>query len=171
MTLRRLLDGLYDAAGSLAALFLVGTLAMVLIGIAGRLLHFHLPGTDAYAGYCMAAAGFLALAHTLKRGEHIRVTLILEHLGPSRRHAMELWALAAGALLAALFAYFSVRLAWQSWDFNDVSTGNDATPLWIPQVSMALGTVVLLVALVDELVLEARGLRRHRGGAKPAFNE
>ena len=53
--MRRSLDRLYDAAGVLAALFLVGTLAMVLIGIAGRLLDFHVPGTDAYAGYCMAA--------------------------------------------------------------------------------------------------------------------
>jgi len=171
MPLRRALDRLYDAAGSLAALCLIGTLLMVLTGIAGRLLHFHLPGTDAYAGYCMAAAGFLALAHTLKRGEHIRVTLILEHLSGRRRHAMELWALAAGVLLATLFAWFSVRLAVQSWQFNDVSTASDATPLWIPQITMAAGTLVLLIALVDELVLEARGLRRPRGDAKPAFNE
>ncbi len=170
MTARRALDALYDAAAWLAALFLVGTLAMVLTGIAGRILHFHVPGTDSYAGYCMAAAGFLALAHTLKRGEHIRVTLILDHLGVRPRRWMELWALGAGVLLAGLFAWYSVRLAWQSWDFNDVSTGNDATPLWIPQLSMALGTLVLLVALVDELVLEARGLRR-RQAAGVAFKE
>ncbi len=170
MTARRSLDALYDAAAWLAALFLVGTLAMVLTGIAGRILHFHVPGTDSYAGYCMAAAGFLALAHTLKRGEHIRVTLILDHLGVRPRRWMELWALGAGVLLAGLFAWYSVRLAWQSWDFNDVSTGNDATPLWIPQLSMALGTLVLLVALVDELVLEARGLRR-RQAAGVAFKE
>jgi len=170
VTARRALDALYDAAAWLAALFLVGTLAMVLTGIAGRILHFHVPGTDSYAGYCMAAAGFLALAHTLKRGEHIRVTLILDHLGVRPRRWMELWALGAGVLLAGLFAWYSVRLAWQSWDFNDVSTGNDATPLWIPQLSMALGTLVLLVALVDELVLEARGLRR-RQAAGVAFKE
>src|SRR5512139_585044 len=160
MTLRRILDALYLAAGWLAALFLMGTLAMVLIGIAGRLLHFHLPGTDAYAGYCMAAAGFLALAHTLKRGEHIRVTLILERLPVRARHRMEVVSLAVGVLLAGLFAYYSVRLAFQSWQFNDISTANDATPLWIPQLTMALGTVVLLVALLDELVLELKGLPR-----------
>jgi len=171
MTLRRLLDGLYDAAGSLAALFLVGTLVMVLTGIAGRFLHFHVPGTDAYAGYCMAAAGFLALAHTLKRGEHIRVTLILDRLSEAARHRLEVWSLAAGALLAALFAYFSIRLAWQSLQFNDISTGNDATPLWIPQLSMAAGTLVLLVALVDELARELRGERRRPAAAEPRFNE
>ena len=41
--MRRSLDALYDAAGYLAALFLVGTLAMVLLGIVGRLLSFHVP--------------------------------------------------------------------------------------------------------------------------------
>ncbi len=117
---------------------MVGTLAMVLTGICGRLLDFHVPGTDSYAGYCMAAAGFLALAHTLKRGEHIRVTLLIEHVRGAKR-ALELWSLAVATLLAGLFAFYSLRLAWQSWQFNDISTGNDATPLWIPQLTMAAG--------------------------------
>lgn len=169
--MRALLDRLYNAAGALAALFLVGTLGMVLTGIAGRLLHFHVPGTDSYAGYCMAAAGFLALAHTMKRGEHIRVTLLLEHLGARAQRALELWALAVATLLAALFAFYSTRLAWQSWQFNDISTGNDATPLWIPQLAMAAGTLVLLVALVDDLVLEWRGARVPKAPAEALRNE
>jgi TRAP-type C4-dicarboxylate transport system permease small subunit len=107
----------------------------------------------------MAACGFLALAHTLKRGEHIRVTLILEHLGAKAQRALELAALVVATLLAALFAYYSIRLAFQSWQFNDISTGNDATPLWIPQLGMAGGTLVLLIAILDELVLEWTGRR------------
>jgi TRAP-type C4-dicarboxylate transport system permease small subunit len=171
MTLRRALDALYDAAGHLAALFLVGTLAMVLLGIAGRLLGFHVPGTDAYAGYCMAAAGFLALAHTFKRGEHIRVTLILEHVGAKAHRGLEIWSLAAASLLAGLFAFYSVRLAFQSWQFNDVSTASDATPLWLPQLAMAAGTLVLLVAFVDELAQELAGRRRAQVPAAPLHNE
>jgi TRAP-type C4-dicarboxylate transport system permease small subunit len=171
VTPRRALDALYDGAGWLGALFLIGTLVFVLIGISGRLLHFHLPGTDAYAGYCMAAAGFLALAHTLKRGEHIRVTLIVEHLSPARRRALEIAALALAALLAGLFAFYSVRLSWQSWQFNDISTANDATPLWLPQLAMAAGTLTLFVAVVDELVAEVRGRRRKQLASAPLHNE
>jgi TRAP-type C4-dicarboxylate transport system permease small subunit len=158
--MRRLLDALYDGAAALAALFMIGLLVMVLLSIVSRLLHFHLPGTDAYAGYLMAGAGFLALAHTLKRGEHIRVTLLFSALQPKARHRMEVWALAAASALAALSAFYSCRLAWQSHVFNDISTGNDATRLWIPQLSMAVGTVILCIAFVDELVLELRGQRR-----------
>ena len=169
--MRRALDRLYDAAAWLAAAGLIGTLAMVLVAIAGRLLNFHVPGTDAYAGYAMASAGFLALAHTLKRREHIRVTLIVERLQGRARRALELWSLGAGVLLAALFAYYSARLAYQSWDFHDISTANDATPLWIPQLSMAIGTVILMIALVDELVLEWRGERERAVPDEALHNE
>lgn len=169
--MRRRIDLLYDAAGILAALSLVGTLAMVLTGIAGRLLDFHVPGTDSYAGYCMAACGFLALAHTLKRGEHIRVTLILEHLGPRANRILGLAALVVALLLSALFAYYSARLAFQSWQFNDISTGNDATPLWIPQLAMAAGTLVLVIAFADELVLEWTGRRVHAVSAEALHHE
>ena len=156
---RRALDALFDGAAALAALCMVALLVMVMLGIVGRLLQFHVPGTDAYAGYLMAGAGFLALAHTLKCGEHIRVTLLLGALKGRAKHALELWALTGASALAALLAYYSVRLAWQSHSFNDISTGNDATPLWLPQIAMAAGTLILLLALLDELVLEWRGLR------------
>ena len=136
---------------------MVGTLAFVLIGITGRLANFHLRGTDAYAGYCMAAAGFLALAHTLRRGEHIRVSLVLQRLSPPSRRGLDVACHAVGLLLSGLFAWFCVRLAWQSYSFNDVSQATDATPLWIPQLAMALGTLVLFIAFVDSLIDAARG--------------
>ena len=169
--MRRALNALYDGAAALAALCMVALLVMVMLGIVGRALHFHLPGTDAYAGYLMAGAGFLALAHTLKRGEHIRVTLLLNHLQGGARRALELWSLAAASGLAGLLAFYSARLVWQSRAFNDISTGNDATPLWLPQLGMAIGTTVLLVALLDELVLQWRGQRQQPTSTEPLRNE
>jgi TRAP-type C4-dicarboxylate transport system permease small subunit len=170
--MRRALDALYDAAAYLAALFLTGTLIMVLLGVAGRLMDFQVRGTDAYAGYFMAGAGFLALAHTLVRGEHIRVSLVLEHAGAAGRRVLERWSLALATLLSIGFAWFSVRLAWQSYALHDISTGNDATPLWIPQLSMAIGNVILAVAFVDQLVAELRGQRvAPKRDAEPAHIE
>lgn len=169
--LRRLLEALYGACAALAALAMVLLLLAVLATVLGRQFAINLTGIDGYAGYLLAASGFLSLAHTLKRGEHIRVTLLLQAVSPPLRRALELWSLACGAALAGLFAWYSCKLAWQSHEFNDVSTGGDASPLWIPQIGMALGAVVLLIALVDDLVLEWRGLRALPVNEEPLRNE
>ncbi|MEO5672101.1 MAG: TRAP transporter small permease [Ramlibacter sp.] len=169
--MRRALNLLYDGAAWLAAIAMIGVLLMVLLSIVSRQVGFHVAGTDAYAGYSMAAAGFLALAHTLKHNEHIRVTLVLGRLKGKARHALEMWALSAAVLLAGLFAFYSVRLAWQSRVLNDISTSNDATPLWIPQIAMAVGTVVLLIAFIDEWWLELRGLRTVSESEEALHNE
>jgi TRAP-type C4-dicarboxylate transport system permease small subunit len=157
--LGRALDRLYDAAAALGAVAMVLLLAMVVLSIVSRQVGFNVPGIDAYAGYMMAAAGFLAMAHTLKKGEHIRVTLLVGSLRGAARRGAEVWALFAASLLAVLMAVYSCKLAWQSHAFHDISTSNDATPLWLPQLAMAIGTVVLAIAFVDELVLEIRGRR------------
>ncbi|MBK7765624.1 MAG: TRAP transporter small permease [Sulfuritalea sp.] len=171
--MRHLLDRIYGAAAWAAALFMIGTLVMILLSVGGRLLDFHVRGTDAYAGYCMAASAFLALAHTLKRGEHIRVTLILDHAGRRGRHALEIWSHLAGLLCAVLLAWFATRLAWQSLQFHDISQGTDATPLWIPQTGMALGSVIFAVAIADELVAVLRGekLRHRAADGEPVRSE
>lgn len=169
--LRHALNAVYDGAAALAALCMVALLGTVLLSIVSRQLNFNVPGTDAYAGYLMAAAGFLALAHTLKRGEHIRVTLVLGALAAVWQRRLEVFALALSSALAALFAAYSVRLAWVSYALGDVSTSADATPLWLPQLSMAAGTLVLAVAVIDELVLEIIGARMPPQTAEPLRNE
>ena len=169
--MRRALDALFNGAAALAAVCMVGLLLMVLLSIVSRQLQFHVPGTDAYAGYLMAAAGFLALAHTLKRGEHIRVTLLLAALPGRWKKGMELWALAFATVLGSLFAFYCCRLAWQSHSFHDISTGSDATPLWLPQLAMAAGTLILAIAFLDELVLELRGQRTERHSDEALRNE
>lgn len=169
--MRRFLDGLYDGAAWLAALCMVGLLVMVLLSIVSRALHFHLPGTDAYAGYLMAAAGFLALAHTLKRGEHIRVTLLLNATHGAARRGLEIWSLSAASALATLSAFYSAKLAWQSHTFNDVSTASDATPLWLPQLSMAVGSLILAIAFIDEWQLELRRRRVQPNHSEMQRNE
>ena len=169
--MRRALDGLFDAAAWAAALLMVGTLLMVVLGMVDRYVSINFRGTDMYAGYCMAGAGFLALAHTLKKNEHIRVTLLLNALPAGAKRGMEVWSLCAAVFLSGLFCFYSIKLSYQSWDFNDISTGNDATPLWIPQIGMAVGTLVLLIAFIDELVLELRGRRATQASEEALHNE
>ena len=169
--MRKFLDGLYSAAAWLAGLSMIGILVMVLLTVLSRVIGFSAPGTDAYAGYAMAGAGFMALASTFKKGEHIRVTLLLNFLKGGAKKAFEIWALAIATVLAVLFAVYSCKLAWQSHEFHDISTSSDATPLWIPQIAMAVGTVILAIAFLDELVLEMMGKRVDASSGEALRNE
>src|SRR5690606_1372636 len=107
--MRRLLNCVYTAAGILAAVFMIGVLVCITLAIVVRQISMHIPGLDAYAGYCMAAAGFLALAYTFKKGEHIRVTLLLSSLQPRARIRLDAFALAIGTIIAANLAWFSCK--------------------------------------------------------------
>ena len=169
--LRQSLNKLYDIAAVLAAMFLVVLLLTVLLTIVSREFHWGFTGIDGYAGYFMAACGFLSLAHTFKRNEHIRVTLFLGMAKGRARFWIEVWALGASSVLAALFAVFSMRLVMQSIEFKDISTSMDATPLWIPQLAMALGTVIFAIAVIDEFFAHLKNPDRVNDSAEALRHE
>ena len=148
---RRILDGLYLAGGVIAALFLVAILVIIVLQMLARWTGRVFPGATDYAGYCMAAASFFAFAYALNRGAHIRVSIVLNALGRWRRWG-EVWCFSIGAATATYLAWYAVRGTYWSWKLRDISQGLDATPLWIPQLAMAIGTVLLAVALWDNLI-------------------
>jgi TRAP-type C4-dicarboxylate transport system permease small subunit len=150
---------LYRAFGVAGALFILATLLLQLFAIFGRLAGVTLGGHDAYAGYFLAAGSFLTLAYALRRGDHIRVTLLIGRLQGRARVAAEVFCLAVATFLSGYFAWYACRLAWGSWRFGEVSTEIDATPLWIPQLSMALGVTALFIAFAEELVQVLRTRR------------
>jgi TRAP-type C4-dicarboxylate transport system permease small subunit len=147
----------YRGLLGLSCLGMLAAFATVGLGIVARIVNWDLPGLDAYAGYAIAAALFFALPATLLSGEHIRVTLVLERAAPRLRNALEWWCLGAAALLCLYVAWYAARLVWISYETHDVSTAADATPLWIPQIAMAVGCAGLALAFVHALVERLRG--------------
>ncbi len=167
--LRRALDRLYLASGWIAAGFLVAIFLVVLgqvifnmIDVAmrwttGTPIGLLIPSYAEFAGFFLAAASFFALAHTLKQGAHIRVTLVVQHLPARLRRGVEIWCCAVAAALAGYFTFWTGNLTQQSWRFGDVSYGLVPIPLWLPQLAMTLGALILTIALLDELQRVVRG--------------
>jgi TRAP-type C4-dicarboxylate transport system permease small subunit len=149
---RRGLDGLYRACGFIAALFLVAVLLIILAQIGARWAGVQFPGSSSYAGYAMAGASFFALAYTLNHGAHIRVSLVIGRLTGTARRVAEFWCLLVATGLSVYFAWYAIKAVQVSRMIRDVSQGQDATPLWIPQLFMAAGTVVLAIAFADHLI-------------------
>lgn len=153
----KLLNSFYKLLAVLAALAMVSAFVTVMLGVLGRQLDFNIRGLDAYAGYSIAAALFLALPDTLRKGDHIRVTLLLQQLPEKARNFFEYWSLLAGVGLSIYLAFYSCRLVWQSNLYHDISQSADATPLWIPQIAMALGCIGFAISMLDALIARMQG--------------
>ena len=159
--LRKGLDGLYVAAGVLAALCLIAILTLIVLQMLARWTGEVFPGAPDYAGYAMASASFLAFANALNRGSHIRVSLLLNYLSEGARKWMEIWCFSIGAAVMWYFVWYAQKFVYWSWKFNDISQGQDKTPLWIPQIAMLIGAVIFAIALTDHLIsLVVRGEHR-----------
>lgn len=155
--MRKFLDGLYLGAGVSAAVFLVGIGVLMLVQIIARELGSQVKGADDLTAWFCAASAFLPLAHTFKRGELVRVGLVLERLKPAGRRVAEILALGAAAVFLGYMAWSVTRFVYQSYELNDIAQGMLPLPMWIPQTSFAVGVIILFIAVVDELVLVVMG--------------
>jgi TRAP-type C4-dicarboxylate transport system permease small subunit len=72
------------------------------------------------------------------------------------RRVLELAVLGFAACGAAWMAWRLAAMTLDSWRFNEISVGMLPIPLAIPQAVLALGGLVLALALFDELVLVLR---------------
>lgn len=137
---------------------MIAIVALILAQIAARLMGMQIKSADDFAGWLLAASMFLALPMTLNRGDHIRVSVVSDLLPPGARRALDVIATLIGTAALLWGAWFVLSFVRESWAYHDVSGGLLAVPLWIPQLSMAVGIVLFAVAMIERLVRRLRGL-------------
>ena len=142
------LDKLYLFSGYAAAFFLVLIFLTTMLQVVSRLSGYNITGLTDYAGYFMAASAFLAFGHTFNHGAHIRIELFMSMMG--RFRVVAEWAsFLISVIVTGWLCWFAWSMVYWSYTLNDISQGLDATPIWIPQLSMAIGLTILALSVVD----------------------
>jgi len=166
---RSILEILYKISGALGALFLSLILVIVLAQVAlnladkialwttGSAIGLLIPSYAQFAGFFLAAGTFFTLAYTFRHGAHIRVNLLLLHLPRRASHMVEIWSCAVAFGITAFITYWMFDLLHDSWRYGDSSQGLFPIKVWIPQLSMFLGLVMLTIATLDALVQNLMG--------------
>ena len=122
----------------------------------GRSVGVLVRGADDIVAWLCAAASFLALGHTFRHGELVRVGLLLDRLGARARWMMEIASLAIAALFVGYMLWAAANFIYESWKFKEVAQGLIKVPIWIPQLTFLAGAAILFVAILDELILVLR---------------
>lgn len=141
------------AAVALAALFLL----MVSEVFARNILGVSIPIAWDYSAYMMGATFFLAAASALRHGVHVRVTLLREAISKRAVRNFEVLATILAFVIACYLVYSLGDQAFQSFKRGAKSFSVVATPLWIPQLVLLIGTIVFSLQLLAHAVRVAVG--------------
>ena len=147
------LKNIYRFSGYIAALFLILVATFILIGIASRIFGFYIRGLAEYSGYCMAASSFFALAYTFVEGGHIRITLFLEKISGAKKKLLEIWCLIIASFYSGYVAFYFIKMLKISYEFQERSEGADEILIWIPQTSVAIGSLIFFVCVFHQFIL------------------
>ena len=151
-----LLHRLYQLSGLLSAVSLALICVLILAQVVARNMGTTVRDAEEFAAWAMAAAGFFGLPYALHQGAHIRVAVVTRFVPKALHHPMEVASSVVGLALAAYLAWYCSHFVAESWRFNEVSQGLVPVAMWIPQLPMVIGSVLLTVAFAERLVCVLR---------------
>ena len=170
--MRKLLDHVYAASLFVAALFLVAIFTLMIGEAVMRKMGSYITGASELVGWCCAAAGFLALPATFKRGDMVRVGLLVDVMPPRWRKPVLLACLLLGLVFTAYMLKAIAAYMWGSFVVDELTQGMIEIQVWIPMISFLVGVALMLVAILDEWVVAWRTPAADlRAEKPPAINE
>jgi len=158
------IDRLSRLDGWLGVLCLLTLTALMIAEVVVRALSNVFPWVQAdipvaweYSSYLMAACFTFGAAMTLRAGGHIRVTLVLARVSPRVRRAMETVLAVLGTFFCGFLAWSMAYFTWRSFDAGQTSVSS-GTLVWVPQVFVTFGIILLTIQFAARLLQAAFGL-------------
>lgn len=135
---------------TLTSLTLVGLVGLVLTEIIGRsFFNYSTMIADEYSGYLYLTAVFLGLAYGLNHQSHIRITIITSRLGKAANRWIDMAIGVAGMAMMAVVIYYTWLLIEDTKSMDMVSEAVSQTPLYLTQIPMLVGSILLWLALLN----------------------
>jgi TRAP-type C4-dicarboxylate transport system permease small subunit len=105
---------------------------------------------------------FAGAAYTLEQGKHVHIDLLISHLSPAARRKLEMLTGALGLIFSIVVTYQGYEMVMAAFKYHKLSATPLRFPMWIPQMSLPVGFLLLSVqfaaGLIDRLENTKRGV-------------
>lgn len=140
-------------SGHLQAWLIFGLMVMLLIEVLTRyLLQSPLSLAEELGGYMLVAITFMGLAYTWKEKGHVRVELLISRFPEKARQRIRFITLIAATIFTIPLIKACYDLLLDSILFSSRSGGWLRTPLVYPQTILIIGSVLLFLQLLAEII-------------------
>jgi len=150
----RLLDGLFHVLALSVGLSVILTVLVVSYGVLAReVLKLSDVWVTDVTTYLMGYMTFVGAVPLAWQGRHLKVDALSHHLGPRAKQGLAVISCAIVACVALAMAWLSANFWFDAWDSGERSWGMLSLPLWIPYLSLGLGSLLFALAQLVRLAL------------------
>jgi len=113
--------------------------------------------------YMLVALSVLGIAYIQAQGKHIKVEFVFDHLPPRTQMVTAIFTTIIALALFILFTISGWRIAWEAWTLNVRSWSIFKMPQFPVRVTVPIGSLVMCLYLLNELVRNIVALTKERG--------
>jgi TRAP-type C4-dicarboxylate transport system permease small subunit len=166
--LARFYDRAAEACGRAAALVILALTSMITLDVLLRnLAGTTIPGDNEMSEYAMLLITALAAPWLLKRGQHVRIDIVLKAWPPLLGWLCEIASDLIGLGLSLLMAVYGVRVALASAALGTMTVKDFRIPEWCVLAPLPLMFALLALGFVLRLEAMLAGPRRARREGMP----
>ena len=140
-------------AGVLSSLLIFVSFCLMIFAIFQRyFLNTPLKWGDEMLGYLLVAIVMSGVAEALRRGDHVAIDLLTSFFGIKIQAFLTYLSYTAVLAFAVIFGISADEVVRFSYGFGSYSPGYLEAPMWIPQSTMIVGSVLLGLGALAGLV-------------------
>jgi len=154
------INAVTSISGNAAIIFLVAAVLLINVSVVTRYalsapLHF----VEEISGYFVVAIVFLGLADTLRAERHIRIDVVFIHLSKKIQNTLEILSFILGLIFTGVFAWLTWQTVLDSYQIGMTSEGLWEVPLYLPQLLMPIGLVILILQILAYSIRKMHSFR------------
>jgi TRAP-type C4-dicarboxylate transport system permease small subunit len=136
------------ASGVLSGLLLFGSAVVITIEIVARYLGAPTSWGQDSAMLMVIIGAFLSPASIMIDDGHVRVDVFTGQLSEATQKRLVRLTLSVATIYAIVLIWTGIDLTWQSYQIGLMTTGLLRIPMWISQIALPIGAVLLLGAMI-----------------------
>ena len=152
-TLNSILDWLIKACAVAACLFMAFMTVAISVEVVLRsFFSATMEFTDEYSGYMVLATCALGVAYCRERNALLTVDFLVKRLSPGVRRVVNVIDGLAALAFCVMILYYVTTFWLQTIERKLTASTMQHTPLWIPQVLLPFGFLLLCLVIARKLV-------------------
>jgi len=148
----KVIDKLSEVSLKFSALLLLVVIVATWYQVFARISHISTKGIVELGGYLLTWISFLGIAYGLRKGRHIRVDIIYEHVSKRIQTIFLIIGNSICVVFSLIITWEGIKLIRMFYEIKEYSLSLHI-PLYMVYIGMPIGMIIFAVEAIREIVL------------------